>query len=341
MRKSRTHRSATRRQNRRKKQVGASPRSDQLRPPFGRSLVGFWVAHLLAFFHGLGRLAREPFGSLLTITIIGIAMALPVGLHLVLKNLQGLAEGWDDSTQISLFLNPSLTLKDVPNLQRRIESQVGAIRLEAKGPGAALAEFRHAFGVSEAVEVLGENPLPVVLVIFPDPAAEAAALEAMTATLQAFPEIDMAQLDLRWVQRLQAITHLGQRATLILASLFSIAVLLTIGNSARIEVERRREEIAVEKLVGATTAFIRRPFLYTGFWLGVTGAATALLLISLAMLLLDGPIRALLRLYDSDSLLSGIDLPLGGGILLAGVLLGVLGSLIAVNRQLRRIEPDW
>lgn len=341
MRKNRANKSAKRRQNRRKKQVGASLRSEQLRPPVGRSFVAFWVAHILAFFHGLGRLAREPFGSLLTITIIGIAMALPVGLHLVLKNLQGLAEGWNDATQISLFLNPSLTLKDVPTLQGRIEAQVGKIRIDAKGPEEAMDEFKQAVGVSEAVKVLGENPLPVVLILYPAPDVEPAALEAMTSSLQALPEVDLAQLDLRWIQRLHAIARLGERATLILASLFSIAVLLTIGNSARIEVERRREEIAVEKLVGATTAFIRRPFLYSGFWLGLAGASTAILLITVATLLLDDPVRELLRLYDNDSVLSGIDPVLGATILLSGVSLGILGSLIAVNRQLRRIEPDW
>ena len=341
MLKKRANRPPKRRQNRRKKLGGASLRSERLRPPLGRSFLAFWVAHILAFFHGLGRLAREPLGSLLTITIIGIAMALPVGLHLVLKNLQGLAEGWDDATQLSLFLNPSMTLQDVPNLKSRIEAQIGRVRIEAKGPEQALTEFKQAVGVAEAVKVLGENPLPVVLVLFPDPGMDPAALDAMTASLQAFPEVELAQLDLRWIQRLHAITDLGERATLLLASLFSIAVLLTIGNSARIEVARRREEIAVEKLVGATTAFIRRPFLYTGFWLGIGGAAMAILLISLATLLLDGPVRELLRLYDNDSLISGIDLPLGGIVLLAGVLLGVLGALIAVNRLLHRIEPDW
>ena len=305
--------------------------------------LAYVLAHLRAFFYSLGRLAKEPLATVLMVSIIAIAMALPVGLHLVLRNIEGLSASWQGSKAISVFVEADLDAGRLEGIQRRLRELIEAERVDFLSPDEALAEFRDHAGpdIDSALEILGENPLPGVFVIepFSDLPEDRPGLEALVRRIEAIDGVTGVQLDRRWVQRVQTVTALGRRVTVVLTALFSLAVLLAIGNSIRIEVQIHSDEIAVEKLVGATDAFIRRPFLYTGAWLGLLGAAVSILLVKAAGLYWQAPLEALWRLSESASPLRGLDPGMIVEVLAIGALLGIGGGWLAVLRQLRKIDP--
>jgi cell division transport system permease protein len=166
------------------------------------------------------------------------------------------------------------------------------------------------------------------------------AVGRMAQELQGYREIDLAQVDLQWVERLGAITGAIARGVVILAALLAGAVLLIVGNTIRLEIQNRHSEIEIVKLVGGTDAFIRRPFLYEGIWYGLLGAILALLLVLGSMFLLDGPVQRLAGLYESSFSLAVIDAASLLGVLLGGPLLGLLGAWLAVGRHLARVQPE-
>ena len=289
----------------------------------------------------LGRLFNNSLGSLMTCSVIGIALALPIGLHVILNNLQTLSGGWDSGASISLFLKQSVSDEQAAKLARKLRKHQRIESVELVTKEAALAEFRHRSGFADALQALDSNPLPAVLVIQPKKdytSAETAQL--LVRELGLLPEADIVQLDLQWVRRLQAITVIAQRAVLVLASLLGMAVLLIVGNTIRLEIQNRHAEIEITKLIGATNAFIRRPFLYTGFWYGLFGGIIACLLVAVSVTLLKGPVAHLASLYESAFDLSALGflniLSLLGG----SALLGLIGSWLAVGKHLSAIEPS-
>ncbi|MGD9390924.1 MAG: FtsX-like permease family protein, partial [Thioalkalispiraceae bacterium] len=157
--------------------------------------------------------------------------------------------------------------------------------------------------------------------------------------LQRLKGVDIAQRDEQWIKRLYAIIDIVRRGVVLLSIMLALAVLLVVGNTIRLAIQNRRDEIIVTKLIGGTNAFIRRPFLYTGFWYGLFGGFIALLLVSLSLLLLNGPVEQLTSLYQGDFSLANISFATGMLLLLASILLGLAGSWLAVGRHLRDIEP--
>ncbi|MCG6886404.1 MAG: permease-like cell division protein FtsX [Proteobacteria bacterium] len=299
------------------------------------------LRHLQVFFYSLGQLSRQPFATLMTVAVIGIALALPTGLHVILKNAQQLSGGWDGVAQISLFLKRSTTDKQARHLADQIRSLSDITTVSYISRDEALAEFRRLSGFGNALEALKDNPLPAVLVVRPawqdnDPTAA----DRLLGRLQQFPAVDIAQLDMQWVKRLFVIMDIVRRGVLVLAALLALAVLLVVGNTIRLAIQNRRDEIVVMKLIGGTDAFIRRPFLYTGFWYGLLGGAIAWLLVNLSLSVLGGPIEQLAGLYQHRFAVTGLDLSATLLLLLFSILLGLTGSWLAVGRHLRDIEPS-
>lgn len=287
----------------------------------------------------LRELVATPLASLLTLLVMAIALGLPALLQVGLKNLQTLSGHWDDAAQISLFLKPEVELVAAQGLAKRLTAKPGLAALRLIERDAALAEFRQRSGFGEALDQLGANPLPHVLVLTPAAATPEAA-ERLLAELKALPEVELAQLDVAWVKRLSAILRLGQRALLVLAAALGLGVLLVTGNTIRLAVQNRREEIEVQKLVGATDAFIRRPFLYSGFFQGALAGALAWGLVAGGLVSLSQPVAELAGLYGTQFQLVGLNL-LEGLVLigLAGAL-GWVGAFHSVGRQLHAIEPS-
>ena len=300
----------------------------------------YLLRHLQVFFYSLGVLSRSPFATLMTTAVIGIALALPSGLHVVLKNAQQLSGGWDGAAQISLFLKRAVPEDEANRLARQIEKLPEVASVSYISRGEALEEFRRLSGFGDALEALQDNPLPSVLVIRPTPAASTpAATEKLLQHLQGYPAVDVAQLDMQWVKRLYVIMEIVRRGVVVLAALLALAVLLVVGNTIRLAIQNRRNEIVVMKLIGGTDAFIRRPFLYTGFWYGLFGGVIAWLLVSLSLSILSDPVERLTGLYQSQFALSGLDVKTTGMLIGTSILLGLAGSWLAVGRHLRDIEP--
>lgn len=300
----------------------------------------YLLRHLQTLFFSLGQMARAPVATLMTVAVIGITVALPTGLYLLLDNLQRLSGGWDVGVQISLFLKQDVGEDEAARIADRLRGRTEIDSVRYVSRQAALAEFKRLSGFGEALNLLDDNPLPAVLLVRPKPAHGApAAAEALTHDLGATRGVDLAQLDLEWVRRLHAMLGLARRGVLILAGVLGLAVLLIVGNTIRLAVLNRRTEIEVIKLIGGTDRFIRRPFLYAGLIQGLAGAMTAWLLVAVSLAMLGGPMADLAGLYGSDFRLQGLGAAQGGALIFGGALLGWLGSRLAVGRHLREIEP--
>lgn len=283
-------------------------------------------------------LVRTPLASVLTLLVMAIALALPALLQVGLKNLESLSGHWDDAAQISLFLKPKVELSAAQHLAASLRTRTGIAAVKLIDRDAALAEFRERSGFGDALNQLDENPLPHVLVLTPGAASPEMA-ERLLAELKTLPDVEMAQLDVAWVKRLAAILEVGRRALLLLAVALGLGVLLVTGNTIRLAVQNRREEIEVQKLVGATNAFIRRPFLYSGFVQGALAGSMAWALVAVGLLFLSDAVTALSGLYGSHFALVGLDFPEGLALILAAGLLGWVGAFLSVGRQLHAIEP--
>lgn len=300
----------------------------------------YLLRHLQVFFYSLGQLCRTPFSLFMTAAVIGIALALPTGLHVLLQNVQQLSGGWDAAAQISLFLEKSTSEKHAQDLAKRLQKlpEIAAVTYISRKQ--ALDEFRQLSGFGDALKALKENPLPSVLVIRPALDQRGPeATEKLLTRLRSFKKVEIAQLDLQWVKRLYAIMDIVRRSVLVMAIMLALAVLLVVGNTIRLAIQNRRDEIVVIKLIGGTDSFIRRPFLYTGFWYGLFGGIIAYMLVTGALLTLGQPVEKLASLYHSQFQLSYLDFMTSLTLLASSIALGLGGSWLAVGRHLRDIEP--
>ncbi len=301
----------------------------------------YFIHHVRTLIASLGVLSRNPLSSFMTIAVIAIALALPAGMYASLNNLSNVSVGWDDSAQISLFLKMNVSEKQALSLANKISLYSNIEKVQFIHKDKALVEFQKASGFSDAIDALGKNPLPHVLTVQPVVDKQRPdKINHLIKQLRKLKQVDIAQLDLQWVKRLYAMLEIAHKAIWVISLLLGIAVLLVIGNTIRLDIQNRRDEIVVIKLIGATNAFIRRPFLYTGIWYGLSGGIMAWILTSLSISLLEGSVAKLAMLYHSDFQLSGLQFNEALSLILFSTLLGVLGSWIAVSRHLHEIEPS-
>ena len=296
--------------------------------------------HLQALFGSLGRLARAPFGTFLTLLVIALALSLPAALKLFVTNAQAATGNFASAVDLSVFLKSEVPLAKAQQLTQAAQQRpdVAAVTLIPADKG--LEDFRTYSGFGDALAALKENPLPHVLHVRPKAqASSAAALEALRNYFTAWPEVDLVQVDSEWVMRFNAILEVLRRVLVIAVALFGVGVLAVIGNTIRLEIQGRRAEIEVTKLVGGSNAFVRRPFLYTGMLYGLGGALLAWAILALVVLLLRDSVAALAHLYGSRYVLEGLALMDVAALLGAGLVLGWLGAWISAARHLRRIEP--
>ena len=306
-----------------------------------RDRVRAWLQHhRLSARDSLRRLLYNPLASVLTWLVIGIALALPVSLFVALDNVRSVSGQWDSPAQISLFLRAEMSLQAARQLELRLAAWPGVVETRLVSRQDALLEFQQLSGFGDVLQNLDDNPLPNLILVTPaDEFLHSEKAAGLQAQLQEEAGVERALLDMAWVQRLNALMHLSQRLVLVLAAILALGVLLVIGNTIRLAIENRRDEIVVVKLVGGSDAFVRRPFLYTGLWYGLGGAMLAWLTVSLALWGLRSPLSALSLLYQSGFQLQGLG-PMGGlQLLLLGALLGLSGAWLAVSRHLSKIQP--
>lgn len=305
-------------------------------------LAGWLERHAQTFVASLGRLVRAPFGTALTLGVIGIALALPASLEVLVVNARTLSNGWQGALDLTIYLKPGLPDHDARQLTERLGTRrdVASVRFVSAAEG--LQEFRQWSGLGGALDALHDNPLPAAIVVRPrisEGAGDAAAVSALADALHAEPGVDQVQLDTDWVRRFTAILDGLRRATTLLALALGTAVLLVIGNTIRMDIDARRAEIEVTKLVGGSDGFVRRPFLYGGVWYGLGGALVACVLVEGLVFALAGPVGRIASAYGSAFHLAG----LGGHdallLLAAGTGLGWIGAFASATRHLRDIEP--
>jgi len=296
--------------------------------------------HVQTFVGSLGRLWQHPFSTLLTVLVIGIALALPACLHVLVQNVRAASGGWSNALDISVYMKPAATLEQAQQAAERVRKRRDVEDVKLVEADDALEEFRRGSGFGEALDALKDNPLPHALVV--RPAAEfreASQVEGLTEELRKIDHVDLVQLDTAWVSRFNAILDVVRRVVLLAAGLFALGILVIVGNTIRLDIENRRDEIEVTKLVGGSDAFVRRPFLYSGVWYGLGGALIAWLIVIIVISVLGEPVQRIAGLYGSTFELNGLRLEGTGVLLLGGVVLGWLGSFIAATRELRGIEP--
>jgi len=305
------------------------------------SLRAYFSRHLQTLVGSLGRIVHQPFATLMTMGVIAVALALPLLLNLFLSNVRTATGNWNEAFDLSVYLEKSAAPGRTSALakQLRLRGDVASVRIVTAEE--AMAEFRKNSGFGNALDALSDNPLPDALVVTPTLSASTPeGTDALRSALAALPDVGSVQLDTDWVKRLHAILDLLRRVVLLTAALLGLGVVLIVGNTIRLDIQNRRAEIEVMKLVGATDRFARRPFLYSGAWYGLGGGLLALGMVQAAAFSLGGPVDTLAQLYGSPFHLEGMPLTLSALVLVAAVGLAWLGSWLAATRHIRRIEPN-
>ena len=320
--------------------MAAKPRAQA--PPRPPGAVRRWLrGHRQAIAQTLRHGRAAPLGTLLTAAVVGLTLALPAALHVLVRNAGEVSSAWQGAVQVSFYLEDTVSAAEGAALAATLkaDAQVNDTRYISRE--AALAEFRAHSGFANALDLLDENPLPAVIVLTPE---DDLSREAITAVMQrhaARPEVAFAKLDQQWLERLHALLRLVNRAITLVALGIGIAVIIIIGNTLRLEIERRRDEIVVMKLIGASARFIQRPFLYTGVLLGLMGGVLAWTLVQALVLALTGPAAYFASLYGSDYALAGLGWDASLGVLAGGLMLGTAGALWTVKRHLAGVEPRF
>ena len=307
-------------------------------PDFSTLLHAWIESHRSSLLDSLRRLGKQPVGSFFTCMVMAVALSLPMGLSLLLSNVERLGGSWQRAAQISLYLKLDASAQEGEALRTQIKGLPGVAEAEYVSREQALDEFQQQSGLGEALRELPDNPLPGVIVVTPAE-VDKSALEALRQRLAELPKVELAQLDLVWVERLAAILKLGDRFVFGLTVLLVSALLLVIGNTIRLHIENRRTEIEVIKLVGGTDAYVRRPFLYMGALYGLGAGVLSWGVLAFGLNWLDDAVVGLSGLYGSDFSLAGVPSADGLSLLLGAVLLGYIGAWIAGARHLRELAP--
>jgi cell division transport system permease protein len=297
-----------------------------------------WLRHhLQSLASTLRRLASAPLATLLNMAVMGIALALPLGGYVVLANLQGLLESAPAAEQISIFFDSAASREDARAVEERLRSEAGVRDVRFVSRDAALAALRRSPQLGEVVSALRQNPLPDAVVVTLA-STDGAAADRLAATARQFSKVSHVQSDAAWARRLDALLALGRSAVALLAGLLGIGLVAVVFNTIRLQIVTQRPEIEVARLVGATDAFIRRPFYYWGAVQGVLGGALAWGIVAAALALLDRDVVAVADLYGGSFRLQGPALPDALALLVFAGLLGWLGAYLSVSRHLLEMQ---
>jgi cell division transport system permease protein len=301
--------------------------------------------HATALGEAFRHLLRPRSGFLLNVLVVAIALALPFAGLTVLENVRPVSEQLAVEPEISIFLAMDIPREKAaaiaPHIRRIVQDARSTGKLEFISRENALHSLKGKTGLSDAVTALGSNPLPDAYVLklagFQN-AADATRVDTIAMQIKALPGVEYVQVDSAWVKRLAALLHVLRLALLFLAGTLAVVVIAVVFNTIRLQVMSQREEIEVSRLVGATDAYIYRPFYYTGALLGLCAGAVALLAVMLALQPLNGAIADFARLYASEFQLAPLDALATVALLAISAGLGLIGSLLSVQRHLARLS---
>ena len=296
-----------------------------------------WITqHLAALRDALRRLAAAPLNTGLSLLVIGIALTLPTAGWVVLDNLREVTRGTSSVQQISIFMTIDAGKREISEIEARLRgAKTDSWRFIAKDE--ALKRLQTSEGMSEIIASLPKNPLPDAFVVEPAD-ARPEALERLAKSFSSWPKVAHVQLDSAWIKRFDAFLRIGKLIVTLLASLFAGALIAVTFNTIRLQILAQGAEIEVAKLIGATDAFIRRPFHYFGALQGAAGGLLAALLVTIGIHLLAEPVTELALLYGGSFALHGLSLGDTGWLSITGASLGWLGAKLSVRIHLRRMN---
>ncbi|HET9049895.1 MAG TPA: permease-like cell division protein FtsX [Chiayiivirga sp.] len=292
--------------------------------------------HLYSLFSSIGRMAQRPWATILTVGVMAVALVLPLCLALLVGNIERVSGDFREAREVSLFLTTATDLPAARRLADELGKAIDVASVVLRSPEEGLAEFREMADFTDALAVLDENPLPAVLVVTP---AQGVEPDALTRRLGELPQVDFVQHDAQWRSRLSAWLEFGRRLVWVAAALLGVGVLLTVGNTVRLDIQARSEEIRTVQLLGASDGFVRRPFLYLGAWYGLFAAILALVLAAFATRMLRQSVMSLVDNYGSSFQLQGLNLTWVLMTVIASIMLGWLGAWLAAGHHLRHSLP--
>jgi cell division transport system permease protein len=304
------------------------------------NIQAYFARHAQTLVGSLGRIVNQPFATLMTMGVVAVALALPLLLSLFLSNLSAATGNWNDAFDLSVYMNKKASAARAASVAKQLRQRGDVATVRVITADQALAQFRNDSGFGKALDALSDNPLPDTLIVTPTlPASTPQGTDALKQVIATIADVQAVQLDTEWVKRLHAMLDILRRVVLLTAGLLGAGVVLIVGNTIRLDILNRRQEIEVMKLVGASDGFARRPFLYSGIWYGLGGGLIALILVAVAAVILAKPVDSLAKLYGSQFRLRGLGFTTTVGVLGLAVGLAWLGSWLAATRHIRSIEP--
>jgi cell division transport system permease protein len=303
--------------------------------PAQYSVFSAWRAqHASAFASSFLRLLKRPFSSALSLSVMAIALSLPLALGWSLMQMQQLSASVQSSRAINVFFKPDISFDQAKIVAAPFESNSSVASLKLKSPEQGLIDFQQSSELAKAVSLLGKNPLPVVMIIEPKGDER-----HLLAQLEGLPQAEHIQHDALWQQRLNAWLNFGQRLLIALAAIFALGAVLAVANNIRLDIATREQEIAVLQQLGATDGYIRRPFLYIGALLGLLSGLLALVLLLLASHYIQPSIATLISSYGSAFTFAQPPLWLIPSVLASAIVLGISGAWLAAGHHLRVTRP--
>jgi cell division transport system permease protein len=296
-----------------------------------------WLQHhRLSLAQTTARLAKSPFATTLNVLAIGVALALPFGVYCVLANLESLSRKVSVDPQLTIFLARDAIKADISAVESRLKGARGVRAVRFISRDAALADLGRTGGLQEVIASLQQNPLPDAFVVTLA-ASDPVLADRLELEFKSLPKVAYVQADSAWVRRLDALLRLGRTGVALLAGLLGVALVAVTFNTIRLQILTQRDEIELCRLIGATPAYIRRPFFYLGSMLGLLGGIAALGIVVGGLAFLNRDLATLTQLYGADLRLSFPDQREMGAVLGAAAVLGWLGAYLSVSRHLR--EP--
>lgn len=299
------------------------------------------MIHAQVLFSSLGRLIHKPSSFAMTVIVLALALTFATGFYLIVANMQQLTGTLEDSSHVSIFLKQHVTDDQGRRLAAQLEEQPNISQVVFISRQQALQEFKQYSGFGEALDALDSNPLPNVIQVLPENTlTDDNLIQELIVKLEQLPEVDFVQMDMAWLKRLQALMRLANTGVLILAVIFALGILFITGNTIRLELQKSHEEIHIAQLVGATHGFIRRPFLYSGFWYGFFAGVIAWIMVSLVVFLIQQPLEELSELYDEQLAMRFLNFKETLMLLIISVSLGVAGAWLVLHGQIQQLRPE-
>ena len=312
------------------------PEPEKTRRSGPRHVSAWREHHVWSLSISLRRLGARPLGTLLTVAVMGVALALPLAFYLLLGNVQRMGDALGRNQSISAFMKPGQNGSMAETAASALRGRPEVAEIVVRTPKDGLAELAEVQGFSGSLQSLDVNPLPYVLSVQPKPGLAIEQVDRLVEAMKATPGVDMVQDTGAWRQRLDALLGVGSRAVSMLALLLGVAALLVVGNTIRVDIQSRSAEIGVLLLIGASRPFVRRPYLYAGIWLGLLAGILAVGLAAVLELAMAGPVGRLTAAYDGSVSFGGLPAWLLLSVPFASALLGWLGARLVSARQIRR-----